>query len=299
LVGLAIAVAIGAAFIAIWFTQAKNLWSHSEQLWEGVFELIASVMIFAMGVTMLKMENSRTKWRIKLQDAFNGQHQDRNAKTGKWVLFILPMITVLREGLEAVVFVGGVSLAEPATSIPIATIVGIICGLTCGFVIYQIGSRSTFKIFLIFMTNFILVIGAGLFSKAVWAFQRNAYIKLIGVASDDAGNNGPGSYDVRGNVWHLDCCGTESGGWSVFYGVLGWQNSATLGSVLAYVFYWLAVMAALVYYKFREGRTTVFGWESPNGKRRRERREARESNQKDSGSLTEKNSQTEVAAAAS
>ena len=33
--GLFIALAIGAAFIAVWFTQASNLWSKSEALWEG------------------------------------------------------------------------------------------------------------------------------------------------------------------------------------------------------------------------------------------------------------------------
>lgn len=46
-------------------------------------------------------------------------------------------------GLEAVVFVGGVSLAEPATSIPIATIVGIICGIICGAIVYQFASRTS------------------------------------------------------------------------------------------------------------------------------------------------------------
>lgn len=133
-------------------------------------------MIFVMGVTMLKMENARTKWRIKLQNAFNAQRKyilhppnvppnilsehDRGAKTSKWILFILPMITVLREGkfslptvfphltfpppgLEAVVFVSGVSLAQPATSIPIAAIVGIISGLACGVIIYQFASRTS------------------------------------------------------------------------------------------------------------------------------------------------------------
>lgn len=39
----------------------------------GIFELVASLMIFVMGVTMLKMEHARTKWRIKLQNAFNTQ----------------------------------------------------------------------------------------------------------------------------------------------------------------------------------------------------------------------------------
>ena len=33
--GLFIALAIGAAFIAVWFTQASNLWAKSEELWEG------------------------------------------------------------------------------------------------------------------------------------------------------------------------------------------------------------------------------------------------------------------------
>jgi hypothetical protein len=49
---------------------------------------------------------------------------------------------MLREGLEAVVFVGGVSLGQSADSIPIAAIVGIICGLLYGFVIYAFASRA-------------------------------------------------------------------------------------------------------------------------------------------------------------
>lgn len=87
---------------------------------------------------------------------------DKETKTGQWVLLFLPLITVMREGmpkkpllllsisistnfplgLEAVVFVGGVSLGQPATAIPIATVVGIVCGLVCGFLIYEFASRT-------------------------------------------------------------------------------------------------------------------------------------------------------------
>jgi high-affinity iron transporter len=81
-------------------------------------------------------------------------------------------------GLEAVVFVGGVALGEPATAIPLAAIVGIICGLACGFIIYTFASRSTFAIFLIVMTNLLLLIGAGLFSKGVWELQAHAFNTL-------------------------------------------------------------------------------------------------------------------------
>ncbi|KAJ7578601.1 iron permease FTR1 [Mycena floridula] len=274
-IGLFIALAIGAAFIAVWFTQASNLWAKSEELWEGIFELVASLMIFVMGVTMLKMDRAKAKWRAKLQRAFDGKKDEKDGKavTGKWVLFILPLITVLREGMEAVVFVGGVSLGQPATSIPIAAIVGIICGLIIGFIIYQFASRTTLTIFLIVMTNLLLLIGAGLFSRAVGSFERNAFNHLLGGDVDDAGGDGPGSFPVAGNVWHLDCCNPEDNldgqGWSVFNAIFGWTNSATLGTVLSYVFYWIAVIVTLVVMKYTEGRSKLAGMESAAGRRRR------------------------------
>jgi len=285
-VGLFIALAIGAAFIAVWFTQASDLWSKSEELWEGIFSLIASIIILIMGVTMLKLDRAKAKWRVKLMHAFSKRHEsvDRNTRSGKWALFILPLITVMREGLEAVVFVGGVSLGQSATAIPLAAVVGLICGLIVGYIIYAFASRSTLTIFLIVMTNFILLIGAGLFSRAVWDFQENAFNNLLGADVDDSGGDGPGSFNVRGSIWHLDCCNPENnfdnGGWQVFNALFGWTNSATLGSVLAYVFYWVAAIIILIYLKFKEGRTKLGGYESVAGKERRTKREQLAANEK-------------------
>ncbi|KAJ3812997.1 Ftr1 protein [Lentinula aff. lateritia] len=283
-IGLLIALSVGAAFIAVWFTQAANLWANTEELWEGIFDVIASLMIFVMGVSMLKMDrglynfDTKAKWRLKLQKAFDGRTKgDKDGKAGKWVLLILPMITVMREGLEAVIFIGGVSLGQPATAIPIAAIVGLVCGLIVGFLIYQFGSRTTLSIFLIAMTNLLLLIGAGLFSRGIWAFQENTFNDLLGADVDDSGGDGPGSFRVQGNIWHLDCCNPEdnldNSGWSIFNAIFGWTNSATLGSVLSYVFYWLAVIVTLIIMKFQEGRTTLFGYESSAGRARRIRRE--------------------------
>ncbi|KAI6045260.1 iron permease FTR1 [Pisolithus marmoratus] len=284
-VGLILAIALGGTFIAVWFTLATNLWTKAEQLWEGIFQLIAALMIFVMGVTMLKMDRAKATWHAKLTQAFSGESVDRRTKSGKWVLFVLPMVTVLREGMEGVIFVSGVAIGQPASSIPIAAITGIICGLVCGILIYQFSSRLALKVFLVIMTNLLLLVGAGLFSKAVWAFEENAFQQIVGASIDDTGGTGPGSYDVRGNVWHLDCCSTGTGGWQIFNAVLGWQNSATLGSVLSYVFYWLAVIAALIYLKFKEGRTKLLGFESSSAKRRRSAHEY--SSEQEIGKATE------------
>ena len=69
-------------------------------------------------------------------------------------------------------------------------------------------------------------------------FQFYSYIQLVGGSAAESGD-GPGSYYHRGYVWHLDCCNPETNsggsGWSILNALVGWNNTATLGSVLAYV----------------------------------------------------------------
>ena len=117
-------------------------------------------------------------------------------------------------------------------------------------------------------------------------------LRSLGADVDDASGDGPGTFDVRGNVWHLDCCNAnnyrDGNGWLIFDAITGWTNSATrkpffpvsllcyslcqfhaVGTVLSYVFYWLAAIVTLVVFKWREGRVRVFGFESAAGKARR------------------------------
>lgn len=112
--GLFICLCIGAAFIAVWYTVLNDIWGNSEDIWEGVFSLIAVIMITAMGLAMLKTERMQEKWKIKLAKAMETDALQRDKRTWKvrmqrYSFFLLPFITVLREGLEAVVFIGGVS----------------------------------------------------------------------------------------------------------------------------------------------------------------------------------------------
>lgn len=70
---------------------------------------------------MLRIDRSQIKWKAKFAAAFAPQaadqkltaHERRQGRRGKWSLFILPFVTVLRESLEMVVFVGGVRSTSP------------------------------------------------------------------------------------------------------------------------------------------------------------------------------------------
>nr|CDI51051.1 high-affinity iron permease [Melanopsichium pennsylvanicum 4] len=221
LTGLSIAFAIGAAFLAVFYTQVTDLYGKAEELWEGIFNLVAVLLITPMSLAILRAGNSKRKWKRKLENAFNDPniqpesnnraiqeegestilnnnnnnnnatsshsnpastsfiddhqeivaHQENGFKTtttekmnpleainvvplmtqnqpkfkrlggglfsrksvglsdlklrmnrGTLALFMIPLITTLREGLEGVVFIGGVSLGLPATSIPLPAI---------------------------------------------------------------------------------------------------------------------------------------------------------------------------------
>lgn len=66
-------------------------------------------------------------------------YAQRAKKTGRatnWALFLLCFSAVFREGIEAVVFLAGVSTTESVTAIPIAAVVGILIGLACGFLLF-------------------------------------------------------------------------------------------------------------------------------------------------------------------
>lgn len=40
-----IALAIGAAFVAVFYTKLSNLWQNTEAIWEGVFSIVASLIM--------------------------------------------------------------------------------------------------------------------------------------------------------------------------------------------------------------------------------------------------------------
>lgn len=249
--GVAICLIIGGAFIGVFYGLGKDIWSQSEDLWEGIFYLVATFIVTAMGLALLRVNKMRDKWRVKIAQSLAQKVKPTsrfrlgarlNDSLRRHVMFILPFITTLREGVEAIVFVGGVSLSLPATAFPLPVVCGIIAAGVIGILLYRGGNMLSIQLFLIFSTSVLYLIAAGMFSKAVWDFQYNAFAKKVGSDVAEEGN-GPGSYDILESVWHVNCCNAETdGGWDVFNALLGWQNSATYGSVISYNAYWLFIM---------------------------------------------------------
>ena len=136
---------VGAGLIGAFYGLGKDHWAGTEDIWEGVFGLFASLVISVMGAALLRVSKLQDKWRVKLARALEAKGSVRQGPVRsrfrhwceKYAMFLLPFITVLREGLEAVVFIGGVSLGLPATSFPLAVLCGLGAGALLGFFIYK------------------------------------------------------------------------------------------------------------------------------------------------------------------
>jgi high-affinity iron transporter len=261
LVGLIICLAIGGGFIAAYYRYQNDIFGNSEEIWEGVFCMIATVMISFMGIAMLRINKMQAKWRVKIAKsllAVPKRKRDRykiGYLTKKYAMFLLPFITVLREGLECVVFVAGAGITTKganARSYPLPVVIGLVCGLLAGMLLYYGVSFTSMQIFLVISTCILYLIAAGLFSRGVWFFETNTFNKATGGDASESGS-GNGSYDITKTVYHVNCCNPElDNGWDVFNALLGWQNTGYLGSVLAYNLYWLALMIVIFLMLFEE-----------------------------------------------
>ncbi|CAI4060218.1 hypothetical protein SUVZ_04G4180 [Saccharomyces uvarum] len=252
--GLLLCMLIGGAFVSIFYHIGTDLWTLSEHYYEGILSIVASVIISVMGLFFLRMGKLREKFRVKMASIIYskdnnllGSNATKSVKfSEKYSFFILPFITTLREGLEAVVFIGGIGIDQPLTSIPLSMLLATAISTVFGIFFFQYSSSLSLKICLVVATCFLYLIAAGLFSKGVWQLELQDYVnKCNGQDMSEVGN-GPGSYDISRSVWHVNCCnGEKDGGWMIFTAIFGWTNSATVGSVISYNVYWLVLIGAL------------------------------------------------------
>ncbi|QLL32695.1 hypothetical protein HG536_0D02170 [Torulaspora globosa] len=262
--GFTVCLAIGGGFIGAYYSLQNDIFGSAEDLWEGIFCMIATVMISMMGIPMLRMNKMQGKWRAKIarslveipqrkRDYFRLGYLGR-----RYAMFLLPFITVLREGLEGVVFVAGAGITTQgshASAYPLPVFVGLLAGGLVGFLLYYGASRSSLQVFLVVSTCILYLIAAGLFSRGAWFFENYRFNKATGGDASESGD-GNGSYNIKKAVYHINCCNPElDNGWDIFNALLGWQNTGYLSSMLCYNIYWLVliIVVSLMMYEERTG----------------------------------------------
>jgi high-affinity iron transporter len=276
LLGLVGCLLLGTVILGVFYVIGNDLWSVTEHYWEGTFSIVASVIISVMGIKILRVNKMQEKWKAKLtvllqqskylDRAINYKAVTQNQTMSdrienfseKYSMFILPFVTTLREGMEAIVFIGGIGINDNTSiaAILISVSTAIVIGTTVGVILYRTGNSLSLQWFLIASTCFLYLIAAGLFSKGVWNFELQRFIDLCDGFDVSETGHGPGSYDISTSVWHVNCCNGElqddGAFWMIVTAIFGWTNSATYGSVISYIVYWIVVTTAFLSLLFEE-----------------------------------------------
>ncbi|KAL6449627.1 FTH1 Iron transporter FTH1 [Candida maltosa Xu316] len=253
LLGFVVCLIIGSIILGIFYIVGSDLWTSAEHYWEGTFSILASIIISVMGIKILRVNKMQEKWKLKLgkilqASGYLNNPQNKKSFDKKYNMFILPFITTLREGLEAIAVIGGIGINENTTVIALvnSAVLALVLGSLIGLALYRYGNTMSLRVFLITSTCFLYLVAAGLFSKGVWNFELQRFIDKCGGMDVSETGHGPGSYDIAISVWHVNCCNGELQDdgvfWMVFTAILGWTNSATIGSVISYNVYWIVVI---------------------------------------------------------
>lgn len=273
LLGLVCCLLLGTVILSVFYVIGNDLWAVTEHYWEGTFSIVASLIISFMGIKILRVNKMQTKWKAKLTSIIKKSNYLKRATTqrnssynsfaerietlsDKYSMLMLPFVTTLREGMEAIVFIGGIGINDNTSimAIIISTVMAIFIGSIVGVLLYGTGNRLSLQWFLVASTGLLYLIAAGLFSKGVWNFELQRFIDLCDGFDVSETGHGPGSYDITNSVWHVNCCNGEiqedGAFWMIVTAVFGWTNSATYGSVISYICYWavmIGVFLSLLY----------------------------------------------------
>ncbi|RKO95778.1 hypothetical protein CAUPRSCDRAFT_12522, partial [Caulochytrium protostelioides] len=165
----------------------------------------------------------------------------------RYAFFFMPFLTVLREGLEGMVFIGGVATSESPSAIPGAAVAGAMLGTFLGWILFRTGLKSAasstaWHVFFLASTACLLLVAAGLVARSVQFLSSYHYALILRANSPNAhlypspsaipllepeglGEFEYDLFDPRDTLWALGFGNPENpanGGWLLANAMLGW-----------------------------------------------------------------------------
>jgi high-affinity iron transporter len=106
LIGLVISLSLSTLLTIVFYTLQKDVFGTMKPLFEGTLQLIAVVLLTWLSFKMLKSSILYRKWEEKIVLA--AQEKSSQAKA----FMVLSFSIIIREGLESVIFMAGVTLFD-------------------------------------------------------------------------------------------------------------------------------------------------------------------------------------------
>ena len=239
-IGIIISLIFGVTFAVIFYVRGDNIFSgKNEKIFEGIVFLIAAGLLTWMIIWMQQMGR-------KMQAALEEKVEKiiDQGSSGKWGLFAMVFVQVLREGIETWIFLFGAASAQDDPdawkSIPLPGILAIIVGLAASYALFRGLVELDVQSLFYYSSLILMAFAAGLTSHAFHELQEADWF---------------GSWDAEVKEWYnarlwstKACCNDKKNEFFAFMRALfGYQDTPTYIEIGTYFAYWIIIAGILLY----------------------------------------------------
>ena len=163
-IGVASAIVVSLIGAYLFNVLAGGFEGRAEQIFEGASMLFAVIMLTYMILWMMNQKHIATELHQKVEIELNEQH-----KVG---LFLVVFASVLREGIETVIFLGATTFVSAGQNNILGALLGIATVIIIAYFIFIAGKKINIKIFFNITSVFLILFAAGLVSSSIHEFQE-------------------------------------------------------------------------------------------------------------------------------
>jgi high-affinity iron transporter len=225
-----ISITVGAALYAL----GVAFEGPAEQIFEGVAMLLAAAVLTWMIFWMARQGRD-------LQNKLESDVRRAALQGGKWALFGLAFVAVLREGIELALFLTAAAFTASAAPTVVGGVLGLIAAAVAGWLLFATTRRLNIRTYFRVTSFLLLIFAAGLVAHGVHEFNEVGWIPAI-----------------KANVWDINPVldeGSEIG--QVLKALFGYNGNPSLSEVLSYVLYWVVVLGAMWYTRPKKGSSSA------------------------------------------
>jgi len=228
LVYLGVVAALVASIISafIFNTVFGGFTGRTEEIFEGIVMIFASLLITYMILWMLKQRHVKKELQSKVDKEIHEKH--------KFGLFFLAFINVFREGIETVIFLGAAVTASTTENTLFGGILGVIAAIVLGYFIFAGTKKVKIKTFFNVTSILLVLFAAGLFAHGIHELQEAKIVPVVNEHLFDI--NPPENTDGSFPLMHEK--GTIG---SLLKSLFGYNGNPSLIEVISYLFYLILI----------------------------------------------------------
>lgn len=169
---ISIASAIGASAIGalLFINIAGGFTGRAEKVFEGITMLVGALLLTTMILWMMKQRHIATEIEQRVAEEVSEAH--------RFGLFSLVFVSVLREGIETVIFLSAATLVSTENSL-LGASVGIVAAIFLGYAIFVGSMRINLKKFFNVTSILLVLFAAGLVAHGIHEFQEAGVIPTV------------------------------------------------------------------------------------------------------------------------